>query len=101
LNNINPNPITPISGTNVNDSSLTGMRRNRSYTTDRSAENLVILSENPMLEFSFNLIQKDSPYYKEVNQSIDLHFNQLYLMCNRETVVAFLEFLTTLSKDLG
>ena len=92
----NTNPRT----NNKNGLSVASQLQRRTKKLDPQNNGADQFYQNPMLEFSLNLIQKDSPEYKEVSQSIDVHFNQLYLTCTRETVVAIVEYITSLTNDL-
>jgi hypothetical protein len=67
-------------------------------TSETASSN--IISEEMMVQGSFLLVQRLSPEYGGVDQSLLLNFNTLHLTCNRETVVTLIEIANTLSTPL-
>lgn len=51
-----------------------------------------------MLQASFVSVEESSPQYYDINQEIDLYFNNLSFICNRETVAELIELTNLLHK---
>src|ERR1700722_2690285 len=52
-----------------------------------------------LVRIFISAIQRDSPEYRNIDQAIDMQFNTLDIMCNRETVVTLVHVLAYIFID--
>lgn len=56
--------------------------------------------EADMIQARYSIVQRNSPEYDNLDQSVSLHFDTLHLHCNRETVMLLMQFTNSIRQEI-
>lgn len=71
-----------------------------SETSVTTSEKKTEGSPDDMIQACFSMTFPGSPEYNNIDQSLELYFNTLHLMCNREVVAILIDFMNEIMREL-